>query len=179
MFDHKNLNYLHIGLLFLAFGLISLLVILTRQHPFWVKKKLRIGGMILTLGGALFGCKPGGTGIVTCYDVAISDNVTIEQNSGAEPNIVLDRAQADTLSGTILSRQSSAFSFAVADSRDSILQKENIDARDGAFDEASEEFTISIAPGIPVGMYNLRFYRCEKDSIVNDQWWVSFSLEIR
>jgi len=176
MIEQKQFKYLCLVFLFAAFGFISLLVVLTRQHPFWLKKKLWIGGLILSLSSLQAGCPAR-----TCYisTPPAPEGITVDQADVNQLAIQLDRAQADTLSGTVNSRHSPEFSFAVVDSQNVILQKDNLNARDGDMDEAEEEFTITVDAGIPAGDYFLNFYACNKDSIAVDLWVARFSIAVR
>ena len=55
----------------IAFGLVAVVVFLTRgKSEFWVDKKLRVGGMLLTLSSIIGGASGCGVFQPTCYDTA-------------------------------------------------------------------------------------------------------------
>jgi hypothetical protein len=175
--DHKIVTAASIFILFLAFGVISFLVILTRRHPYFVSKKLRLGALLISLTGSSVGCI--GT---TCYvpiPPPLHNIIHIDQANSQTREIVLDRTTTDTLTGKIYDRQGQTFSYAILDSLDSLIKKDNIFALDGAFDADSEEFKIGLGHSVLSGNYSLRFYFIPKDSIQNyDLEDRSFNLKI-
>ena len=55
----------------IAFGLVAVVVFLTRgRSEFWVDKKLKVGGMLLTLSSIIGGASGCGVFQPTCYDTA-------------------------------------------------------------------------------------------------------------
>lgn len=172
--NRKIIAGISLGILFLAFALASLIVILTNRHPYFVGKKLRLGALILSISGASVGCFTN-----TCYVPAPTNNVHVDQAIASSDSIVIHKSISDTITGTISERRGNTFSYAVFDSSDSIVLKENIQPSDGNFDEDIEEFKIGIGPTILPGRYDLKFYYEPKDSIQNVDWYErSFSLTI-
>jgi hypothetical protein len=173
--ERKIITGISLGLLFTAFGLISLLVILTKRHPYFVSKKLRLGAMIISLSGIAAGCLP----TTTCY-VPAPDNVfQIDQADSQTGAIVVSKAVSDTITGRITARNRDAYSFMIVDSLDTIVMKNNISPVDSVFDEAIEEFKIGFGNSLVPGNYSLRFYAVPMDSIQNRDWYnYSFSLTI-
>jgi hypothetical protein len=164
--DQKIVTSASVFFLFLAFGIISLLVILTRRHPYFVSRKLRLGAVLLSLTGSSVGC----VAPVSCYLPALHNVITIDQVNPQTSEIVLDRATSDTLTGSIRDRLGTAFSYAVFDSLDTLVKKDDIQALDGAFDADSEAFKIGFGHSVPAGDYTLRLYSVPKDSIQNHAW---------
>jgi hypothetical protein len=172
--NRKIIAGVSLGLLFTAFGVVSLLVILTKRHPYFVSKKLRLGAIILSLSGASVGCFP-----ATCYVPAPSNLFNVDQTISQTDSIVVSRAASDTITGQIRNRNGNTFSYAIVNSTDSIVLEDNILPVDGTFDEDVEEFKIGFGPAIPTGKYDLKFYTVSKDSIKNGAADVrSFSLTI-
>jgi hypothetical protein len=173
--EHKIVTAASVFVLFLAFGVISFLVILTGRHPYFIGKKLRLGAVLLSLTGSSVGCiMP-----VTCYVPAPRNIIHIDQANDKTNEIVLDRATSDTLTGSIRDRLGSAFSYAILDSLDALIKKDDIQALDGAFDADSEAFKIGLGHSVSAGMYTLHFYSVSKDSIQNYDWENrSYSLKI-
>lgn len=166
-----------LGSLFIAFGLVSLLVLLTKRHPYFVGKKLRLGALILSLSGVSAGC------IVTptCYSPAPPPNeFQIDQPNSYNDSIIINKAVSDTITGKIFQRKGDAFSFAIFDPADFMVLKDNILPVDGTFDENIEEFKIGLGQAIQPGYYFLKFYTVSKDSITNnDRYGRSFSLIVK
>jgi hypothetical protein len=162
-----------LGLLFIAFGLVSFLVILTKRHPYFVAKKLRLGALIISLSSVAIGC---GTTtcyspVATCYD-SISENMfTIDQTDSRTQSIILRLAISDTITGNILERHGNTFSYAITDSLNSIVLKENIAPSDGTYDANEEGFKIVVGKTILPGTYELRLFTVPKDSIKNVDWY--------
>jgi hypothetical protein len=149
-----------------AFGTVSLLVILTKRNPWFIERKLQLGALLLTLTACATGCRGGGPGpFVTCYDVAPSNSITIDQLDYQASKILLNASEPDTITGTLSFREGTAFSFALRDSSKTILRKENLLPADGAFDADQEQFSIAFSQLLPVGVYSLEFFSRPADSI--------------
>ena len=162
-----------ISLLFVVFGLISFLVILTKRHPFFVKSKLKIGALIISLSGAAAGCFT-----TTCYSPVPDNYFQIDQYDSQIGMLLLNRAVSDTITGEIRARNNTAYSYTIRDSSYSIFAKDNLKPLDGVFDKSTEEFQIVVGNQIPSGDYNLTFYSAAVDSIDNAQIVDQFSLRI-
>ena len=172
--NRKFIVGISLGFLFLAFGTVSLLVILTKRHPYFVGKKLRIGALILSISGASTGCFT-----TTCYAPVPTNNFHVDQAINANDSILIRKSFSDTITGTISERRGNTFSYAIFDSSKNIVQKDNIQPLDGTYDEDIEEFKIGCGPLIHPGKYDLKFYHAPKDSIQNTNWYGrSFSLTI-
>lgn len=150
------------SLVFVGFVVISGMVILTRRHPYFVKKKLQLGALLISLSAMPFACNR-----VACYAPAPTNVFDVEQADDQTQEIRLSRAVSDTVSGTIIRRGGEAFSYAILDSNEAVRQSDNIAAADGTFDEADEAFKIGVDPQLPTGLYDLRFYVGRKDSITD------------
>ena len=167
--EKKLITAAAFGLLCAVFALVSLLVILTKRHPFFVAKKLRLGALLISLSGAAAGCS---TPTPTCYDPVGYNYIEVDQINTQNYSISLNRSVSDTVTGKIYSRRGTMFSYAVCNSADSIVSKDNIPPFDGAFDENTEEFKIGLDRTIPAGDYDLRFYQVSKDSIQNSRLYI-------
>lgn len=132
----------------------------------WVARKMKVGGIMLSLTAILSACDP--TQVtdepeITCYMVAPSNLIIVEVDT--TNTITLDLPNQQTIEGEIMSRISNKFCFTVLDSTERIVQKENITALDGTFDESQEKFKITIDKELAPGNYGLRFYNTDKDSL--------------
>lgn len=132
----------------------------------WVARKMKVGGIMLSLTAILSACDP--TQVtdepeITCYMVAASNLIVVETDT--TNTITLDLPDKQTIEGEIMSRISNKFCFTVLDSTEKVVQKENISALDGKFDESQEKFKITIDKELAPGNYGLRFYNTDKDSL--------------
>lgn len=151
------------------------MVIITKRHPYFVGKKLRVGALLISLTGISLGCTP----ITTCYMPIIGDKISIDQTDLQTGKIILNRSISDTLSGRIEERKGPTFSYAILDSTRSLKKKDDIFALDGIYDEPGEEFKILVDKSIIPGDYSLRFYTISKDSLKNyDSSPYSFTLSV-
>jgi hypothetical protein len=171
--DRKIITGITLGVLFAGFGLFSFLVILTKRHPYFVEKKLRLGALILSLSGAAIGCTA-----TTCYSPIMTNMVVIDNSITSNDTIVISKSVNDTISGKITERVGTTFSYAILDSSTRIVAKDNLHPTDGAFDENVEEFAINIA-STPRGKYNIQFYEVQADSIDSQYRIHSFTLEVK
>jgi len=127
---------------------------------------MKVGGIMLSLTAILSACDP--TQVtdepeITCYMVAASNLIIVETDT--TNTITLDLPNQQTIEGEIMSRVSNKFSFIVLDSKEKIVQKENVSALDGTFDESQEKFKIKIDKELATGDYSLSFYNTDKDSL--------------
>ncbi len=132
----------------------------------WVARKMKVGGIMLSLTAILSACDP--TQVtdepeITCYMVAAYNLILVETDSSN--TITLNLPDKQTIEGEIMSRESNKFCFTVLDSTERVVQKENISALDGTFDESQEKFKIKIDKELAPGDYSLRFYNTDKDSL--------------
>jgi len=172
--DHKIITAISIGFLFVAFGFVSFMVIITRRHPYFVARKLRLGALLISLSGASVGCFG-----ATCYVEARSDVFHMDQYDSKAGAVVINRTTTDTITGMIHERRSEAYSYAILDSLDSCIIKDDILPFDGAYDENEEGFKIGFGHTVPPGSYNLNFYTIQKDMIQNFNWFSeSFKLKV-
>jgi hypothetical protein len=171
--DRKLITPIVLGFLFAGFGLISFLVIISKRHPWFVEKKLRLGALILTLSGAAIGCTT-----ITCYSPAPSNMIDVDNGILSRDTILIKNIGTDAITGKISNRSGDTFSYAVLDSSDQIITKANILPVDGSFDESSEEFSIKLNTTCSPGKYTLNFYEFPADSIENGYILRSYSLKI-
>ena len=190
-----------IGVLFVAFAAVSLMVIVGRNRQFFLKKKLAIGGMIIALTGFVVtgtACEP------MCYEPVMdedawdpyadydlgdstdsgdADDSSIPDNrfSLTEPmqddRVVVDLQGDRIISGTIEGRYGYAFSYALWSSETKHLS-DDLEALDGTIDEQTEEFEIVIPDTTQTGVYELRFYDVVADGQRAGNHRAAFEVEI-
>jgi hypothetical protein len=162
--DRKLLAIVTLLALFCAFGVVSFLVIISRRHPVFIEKKLRIGAIILSLSGFAAGCG-GGIG-PTCYSPAAPENeIVFDLAMGSSGELVVPVSSADTLTGTIRFRTNDAFSVVIKDGSGAIVGKNNFFPVDGAFDGSPELFRIVFDTSPGSGVYSMELFSCPADSI--------------
>ncbi|MBM4119160.1 hypothetical protein FJ251_15775 [bacterium] len=139
-----------------AFLIISGLVRLTRGHPWLIRRKLRIGALLLGVNGAAAGCDRGGG--VTCYEPMPQNRIDFDAPFETPSGLVLDLAAGSVLTGEILAPTGSAFSFQLT-FEETELQRGDLVPLDGAFDESSEAFSLTLDPDHLSARGMLRLYR--------------------
>ncbi len=130
------------------------------KSKYWTAKKIKIGAAILTLSTMTPSCRP----FVSCYDPGPPEN-------GIYLNLESDTVhlnETTVLNGFIENRVSNTFSY-VLRNIDSVQinQTENITARDGAFDEYSEEFSIMIDSTLNSRDYSLKLFSIKKEDVTS------------
>lgn len=146
-----------------AFLLASWLVRLSRGHPWLIRRKLRLGALLLGLTWSATGCDHGGT--TTCYVPARQDDVSFDDPFYGDSGLRLDLAAGSEMSGWIYGRTSPAYAFQLAEESGAELQRGPLAATDGAFDESTEAFRLALDPsGLPAAAV-LRLYRGQADAI--------------
>jgi hypothetical protein len=157
----KNSLYVTIALVGLgvAFGVLCFLVWVSRGHPGFIRHKLRIGAVMVTLTALLAG---GVTHCNTkkCY-AAPSDPdprvyLTDLQQNGS---LVVDSGVSTVVAGSVYYYYSAReLYFRVVDDSTVTFQAGDVHATDGEFGGEIEGFEFTLSPDIPPGEYLLRFY---------------------
>jgi hypothetical protein len=142
-----------------AFVVVSFLLWLSRGNDSLLKKKLRIGAIILSLTGTAVGC--GGCG-ETCY-LKIPDNQFYLEDHGSVGRIELDMSATNKLTGMIRHRIDEDFWYLIRKQNGEEIQRGNVEPLDGAYDESEEEFEILVRIDIATGEYELEFYLLEEE----------------
>ena len=141
-----------------AFVVVSFLVWITRGNDSLLKKKLRIGGLILLLSGAAVGCRCEDS----CYLVA-QENQFVVEDQYIGGRIVLDMSVTNKLTGLVSNYTSVDFWYLIEDYNDNEIQRGAVEPLDGAYDEAYEEFEVLVRIDLATGEYKLEFYMIETD----------------
>lgn len=161
--------------LVIAFLIVSAIVFITNgSSAKFISRKLKLGALILTLTASIStGCKgplnpenpegPGGG--ITCYDVAMVDDMIINNYSHSEAGWPLNLKESNQMSGKIMYRQNDAYSFRLTDANEKVYQIAPINALDGDYDESTEEFRIALNKNINSGLYYLECFNVGTDGI--------------
>lgn len=171
--DNKLIAALSLGAIYLLFALVSILVIISKKNPFFVKQKLKLGALIISLI-AVISCDTvtEKKDVITCY-IQVVDYVRIDDNYLENSMVVLKKNQVSTLEGEINEIQSVAYSYAIVQDDSTIIHKDDITVADGKLDERDERFIIKI-PILGDGeLYELRFYNCKSKDISDSTYWVT------
>ncbi len=186
--DNKVLALFALLGIYCTFLIISLLVILTNKNPFWIKYKLKMGALILSLTAVLSCDQPlKEDSLITCYDVA--SNVVAIDSEYIVDGIITINSNVTTITGDISFRYGTDFSYAIYDILgvvsdtnnlgDEPLIVDNLVPSDGFFDEDNEDFKIVLGQSLPVGSYLLRIYQYHKDSIPNEDYYLrNYDIEV-
>jgi hypothetical protein len=137
-----------------VFSAVCLGLWLSRGNHWWLKRKLRIGALMLTLTGVANGCTCAET---SCY-APLSDLVIIEgQYPGSE--LVMDLKDGNRLSGRLEhSLLGPEIPFQIMELDGDVIQADTLQADDGAFDEPDETFHLVVRGDIQPGDYYLEIY---------------------
>ena len=144
-----------------AFVVVSFLLWLSRGNDSLLKKKLRIGALIISLSGIALGCWSE-RDCSTCYLIAPQNQFTVEdQHDGGK--IVMDMSVSNKLAGHVSGYTSDDLWYLIEDYDDNEIQRGTVEPLDGSYDEYSEEFEILIRIDLPTGEYKLEFYQLEEE----------------
>ena len=157
----------------LAFTIVTFAVFLSNgKSKKWVTRKMKIGGILLTLTAA--SCNGGG-GEVNCYDVAEINSMYLTNNSVYGIELKLDTN--NILKGVISTVHGKDFSFLVSDSTGKKFQKGLI-----ILDTASnytKGIKIELDKSLKAGKYKIKLY----DAAISSQDTIrpkrEFSLTIK
>jgi hypothetical protein len=169
----------------IAFIFISLLVLLTKGKPSFIKKKLLIGGLIISLTSAAINASAGGTR--TCYEPAPPPNslYTYQLEYNAEDNLfVLNLTETNVLTVVIANIAGDEAYFELKDMQGNLITEGTLLPRDGEVNQStfgSEEFEITLPDDLQEGQYNLYVFTMEatdeeKTRIQTDPEFILFSI---
>ncbi len=161
-----------------VFVVVSVLVKLTGRNPFFVKKKLAVGALLLSLSAIMSGCKGSGPGgIVSCYIPALEERVTIDGIRNGQ--IFLNRKVTDTLHCIITERLSCHYSVIIMDSLNTVVKNETVFSDTSSSLDDTIIFSIVCEKGITQGTYSLRLYNQVADSVKSvDDYRFIYTLKI-
>ncbi len=166
MIQKESLSPIYLAGLVVAFGVISFLVYLTRGNPALVKKKLKLGGIIIAMTGVISGC---GHEEAMCYVPSPASNeFSLSHQHFGDNGLAIDLTQSSTLSGGIDFRSGNEFSYRLTSEVEVEKQRGDIQALDNAFDEDSEEFEINLQTNLESGLYMLNFYEFSQEDQPDD-----------
>lgn len=172
MQDHENKMVLGviIGALYIAFIIIAAFAFISNRHPFFVKHKLKIGALILSLSGTVInGCN----NTISCYvSVERMENITIDSNFVDDREISYYKSMPNAISGKIFNRECQQFYYSIYDEYDSLIEANEISILDKKIDEREEAFEIIFSDTIPIGEFKLILHHLETDASNN---YCSFS----
>lgn len=150
-----------------AFLIISLFVFITRgKSAFWTDKKMKVGGVILTLSsivncGCINSCQPtcydvanrNGEPEVTCYDVAMTNVVMI--NSDSLGNVLID----NKITGFVESPNYEEYSYILINDRSKdTLQKGTFKLSENDTIPYERTFSIEITEKLTSGRYWIKIF---------------------
>jgi hypothetical protein len=144
-----------------AFVVVSFLLWLSRGNDTLLKKKLRIGALIISLSGIALGCWSE-RDCSSCYLVA-RENVFIVEDQHMGGRIVLDMSVTNKLTGMVDNFTNDDFWYLIEDYNDNEIQRGTVEPLDGAYDEYQEEFEILVRIDLATGEYKLEFYLLEEE----------------
>ncbi len=145
--------FLVVGLTLLFAGISFAVFITNGKSKSWVARKMKIGGLLLTITAA--SCHTGG-GEVTCYDTVASNSIWM--NAHGEKGIELNLDTSNVLFGRISGVQGSDFSFCITDEKGKKVQKSELIPADGKFDNFDETFKIELNKNTLPGTYQLKLF---------------------
>lgn len=136
------------------FGGVCLGLWLSRGDQWWLKRKLRIGALMLTLTGVA-----NGVACTSCYAGVASVITLAGQHTGSD--LVLDLADGTRIAGKIEHNTLDDYAvipFNLFDPDGGLAQAGTLVAKDGAFDESSEKFFLDLRADTQPGGYEINIY---------------------
>ncbi len=142
-----------LGLTLVFAGICAAVFLSNGKSKKWVARKMKIGGLLLTLTAA--SCNGGG-GEVMCYETVAVNNIWMENQGEKGIEIMLDTG--NVLTGHLTGAQDSVYSFRVSNKNNQIFQKGELLAKDGNFDQMDEVFNINLDETLSTGDYLLEMF---------------------
>jgi hypothetical protein len=142
-----------------AFVIASILVYFSRGRSSLIRKKLRIGAVLIYLTGLVSCDLIDGDTPPTCYvPLPPPNEFRITEPGPSKDGIDIDLAQSNLLRGVIARREGTDFSYRIEDESASERQRDDIAALDGAFDEYTEDFEVTVRDDLATGLYLIHFF---------------------
>lgn len=177
--ENKYFAGIAIFTLYIAFIIISFLVIISNKNPFFIKYKLKLGAFIITLNAVIFGNAQDEIAIM-CYEISSVNNISFVGKEVVGDKIIIKKGFDKSFSGYIYAREGEAFSYIIIKSDKSLVSRGIINAKDRRFNEFDEKIELKISEELPTGKYELRLYDVEVDSIINrDHYIKSYKLIVK
>lgn len=139
----------------------------------WVSRKMKIGGLILSLTALLNSCTPQLTDVPqdgnvpwTCYIMVAPELQTNRffLEDIADSTITLNHSNAMKIYGEIRKRTLETYSFSIENQLKTVIYKGEIEAKDGSFESETEKIVIRIPAEINEGNYILRLFAAESSN---------------
>ncbi len=152
-----------------VFALVCLGVVISNSRDSWIRRKLKIGALLLSLTGSATGCGPSP---IVCYlpSPYFRDEVLIGTATYGDDGVyslTVSPGAGFTIAAILYGRLGNAYSFVLVDGGDQIVQSGDLGAEDGDFDEENESLNVFINPDLSPGVYTLQFY-AQPISLVTD-----------
>jgi len=162
MFKRYMIIPLLLSILAIAFAFVSFLVYISRGKYFFIKQKLRIGALILTLTTFSYSCHSNQDDIILCYKTAApTPSITFFNEINQNQEIIVDPLVNRAIKGTIREETESYphYSFRILAADGTTLQKGELPLRETEAKETRAlSFEILIDQDIPLGTYTLHVY---------------------
>ena len=171
---------IQLGILFLVFGVVSILVYFTNGHNRRLLiQKLRIGAIIVSLTAVIAG---GCTSInppPKCYVPVITEDPTLiidlePQKTTQKINISDNRI----IKGQIPYRPDKKYSYRILNKQEQVVQEGEIKPSDKVLASVSVSFQIKLDENLKPGLYFIYFYDCEVEKISSENYIRSYVFEI-
>jgi hypothetical protein len=138
--------------LFTAFAFVCLIVYFRKgKVEKWVTRKMKLGATILAVAGITTGCPP----VITCY-VPVAENIfNFDKLDSIDYSVIADLPDDSIVTGKIYGRTYDRFAFEIITNDSQLIQKGDLLATDGLFDQSVEDFRIILDSKIDTGKYHL------------------------
>lgn len=179
--DNKILAGVSFGIIYIAFIIVSFLVIVTKKHPFFIKHKLKLGAIILSLN-SIFIVKAEEESMIMCYEIQMINDISINQNHLKDDVILIKDDEGINIEGVINSRESKSFSYVIVSENNekSVIIKGVIEAKNGRFNKYTESFIIKTDEMLSPGKYELLLFDRSLDELTDYKYPSrSYKLEIK
>ncbi|MCK4665226.1 hypothetical protein KAU33_00655 [Candidatus Dependentiae bacterium] len=171
---------IQLGVLFLVFGVISLLIYFTSgRNRRLLIQKLRIGAIIVSLTAVIMG---GCTSInppPKCYVPVITEDPTIILDSN--PWKITEKLTVSSdriINGEIPHSMKKKYSYRILNFRELIVQEGEIKGSNTQVASLSIPFQIKLDENLKPGLYFIYFYDCDLEKIGSENYIRSYVFEI-
>lgn len=149
--------YISIFLVSIVFLLVSLMLAIHKgKSPKWTARKMKIGGILLSLNAIIGVQSCNREPEVMCYDTVATDQMWLEPMDAGVSTI----KKSDTINGVINYPESKNFSYKILDSEQNIIKKAIINP---ILDSSSAlfNFEINFPPNTKDGKYTIMLFSTE------------------
>lgn len=176
--DNKILVGCFIAFFYVLFFIISVIVIISNKHPYFVKYKLKIGAIIIALLSVI-NVRAKSEDLIMCYKPMPTNYIRIHQEFFSGKYINVKSGEKLKIKGILTQGSEKKYSYALFGKNKKLVENGDVLSIDGEFDALLEDICFEVTDTLKLGEYEIRFYLGDKKDISKSSHYLaSFPLKV-